>query len=72
MRDSGGNEGEDGEEDEDDACEVGGVGNVGSGDGPSMRSMYPGNDNQPVVALHAEIAVYCHRRVRKYGMGLPA
>jgi len=66
MRDSGGNEGEDGEEDEDDACDV------GSGDGPSMRSMYPGNDNQPVVALHAEIAVYCHRRVRKYGMGLPA
>jgi len=67
MRDSGGNEGEDGEEDEDDACEVG---DVGSGDGPSMRSMYPGNCNQPVVALHAEIAVYCDSRVRKYGMGL--
>jgi hypothetical protein len=65
MRDSGGNEGEDGEEDEDDVC-------VGSGDGPSMRSMYPGNDNQPVAALHAEIAVYCDGPGINYGMGLPS
>jgi hypothetical protein len=65
MRDSGGKEGEV-EEDEVD------VDDVGSGDGPSMRSMYPGNDNQPVVALHAEIAVYCGGRGHIYDLGLPA
>jgi hypothetical protein len=48
MRDSGGIEGVGDEDDE---------GDVGS-DGPSMRSMYSRNDNQPLAALHAEIAVY--------------
>jgi len=65
MRDSGGKEGEDEGPDEV-------VDDVGSGDGPSMRSMYPGNDNQPVVALHAEIAVYCGAEAHIYDRGLPS